>query len=323
MPCELVTWKSLSSAVPPVHHGAMTRDPAIRHVMDTALWVAALRAGESRRPDAAFQDDLAPRLAGPRGVSIARSFPQPSTVAWGVVLRTSAIDRLIREALTGDLDTVINVGAGMDTRPYRIPLPPGLRWIEIDFPDLIRDKTEALAGQTARCRVERIGLDLGDDRARGSLLRALGAESTRALIIAEGVIPYLDRQQVERLATDCRGEPAFQHWILDFDNAGERGTPARWARQLEAAPFRFHVSDWFGFFESCGWRARRVVSSAEESERLRRPYPLSFPSGLIMRALPREVRQRILAVSGAALLEPMAAAVGRSGSQTPGLQPLP
>ncbi len=40
-----------------------------------------------------------------------------------MVARTSAIDRLILAALERGVDTVLNLGAELDTRPYRLALP--------------------------------------------------------------------------------------------------------------------------------------------------------------------------------------------------------
>jgi methyltransferase (TIGR00027 family) len=275
----------------------MPKTPIV-DVTDTALWVASLRAQETARSDAVFQDRLAARLAGNRGIEIARSMPNSDITRWGVITRTSAIDRLIEDAIRRGAECVINLGAGLDTRPYRMQIPPHIRWIEIDFPDLMQKKDAALKGETPSCAVERIGLNLLDHTQRKRIFAAYGSRNT--LIITEGVVPYLANDEVAGLADDLRTNS--QAWILDFDNAGSRQTPRSWAKQLRAAPMLFQPIDWFGFFENCGWHAQKVITSAEESERLNRPYPFSFPWGLLMHGLPREVRQRILAVSGAALL---------------------
>jgi methyltransferase (TIGR00027 family) len=281
----------------------MTHQAPINHVTDTAFWVASLRAVETRRRDAVFQDPLSAVLAGEHGRRIARSLSGSAATSWAVVIRTAAIDRLIDGALQQGVDTVVNLGAGLDTRPYRLSLPQRLRWIEIDHPRLIQSKQSLLASHEAACRVERWGLDLADRALRNAALADIGAQSSRTLLIAEGVIPYWSNESVALLAEDCRSVPSFRYWILDFDNAGRRKTPARWADRLTAAPFLFHVDDWFAFFAGCGWQARDIITSAEESVRVRRPYPAASPLGLLMRALPKEMRRRILSTSGATLLE--------------------
>lgn len=55
-------------------------------------------------------------------------------MAFAMTLRTVAIDRLVQMAIARGVDTVINLGAGLDTRPYRMELPPTLRKLPPMFP---------------------------------------------------------------------------------------------------------------------------------------------------------------------------------------------
>src|SRR5215831_5539603 len=107
---------------------------AIEDVSDTAFWIAHIRAAESRLPGALFDDRLAARLAGERGREIAAGMPMSRMIAWTVVIRTCIIDDYIKSALAHGIDTVLNLGAGLDTRPYRMALPRTLRWVEADYP---------------------------------------------------------------------------------------------------------------------------------------------------------------------------------------------
>lgn len=281
----------------------MVDDASITHVSDTALWVANFRAQEARRVDAAFHDALASILAGDRGRRIARSIPRSASVAWGMVVRTCAIDQLIGEAVGAGADTVFNLGAGLDTRPYRMDLPGHLRWIEIDFPTMIDFKTSKLLAHEPVCRLERIGVDLSDRAGRHEILARYGATSKNTLVITEGVLPYFSNDEVAALASELRALPSIRFWLQDFDNAGKRGLPRGWAKKLKAAPFLFEVRDWFEFFKQCGWEPSKVITSAAESARINRPYPLDFPFGLLMRVLPKEMREKILGLSGAVLLQ--------------------
>jgi methyltransferase (TIGR00027 family) len=271
-------------------------------VSDTSLWVAAVRANESRRADAVFRDKLASILAGERGRRIERSIPRRATIAWGVIARTSAIDRLIHDALNAGVDTIVNLGAGLDTRPYRMQLPPDLRWIELDFPHVMESKSIELRDYRPACRLERIATDLLDRNTRNGLLAQVGSNSEKILVITEGVISYFSNADVSALANDLWMIPSFHLWVQDFDNAGMRRLPFGWERRLKCAPLLFEPGDWFEFFKNCGWVALGVVTNAEEAERINRPYPWDLPYGLLMRALPRDVRQKILGLSGAVVL---------------------
>src|SRR5450432_1729282 len=108
-------------------------DPLIRDVSDTSFWIAHHRAVETRRPDALFRDSLAARLSGERGAKIATGMPAVRMTGWTVVMRTCLIDDYITCAVRNGVDIVLNIGAGLDTRPYRMALPASLEWIEADF----------------------------------------------------------------------------------------------------------------------------------------------------------------------------------------------
>jgi methyltransferase (TIGR00027 family) len=290
---------------------SLIADSAIRHVSDTALWVATFRGQEGQRVDAAFDDPLASLLSGERGRAIARSIPRAAMVEWGMIIRTSAIDRLLNQALSAGIDTVLNLGAGLDTRPYRMKLPATLRWIEMDFPNIVELKNSRLVEHRPVCELERVGLDLLDRRSRNKILARYGVTSKNILVITEGVLSYFSVYDAATLADELAAIPSIRFWIQDFDNAGKRRLPRGWGAKLKAAPFLFKVKDWFEFFEKYGWRSSQLITSFEESQRINRPYPLDFPFGLIMRALPKTMSQKILSSSGVVLMENDACASGK------------
>jgi methyltransferase (TIGR00027 family) len=292
----------------------MIDDSSVTHVTDTAFWVAHFRAKESQRLAPAFHDPLASLLCGKRGLQIARSIPRAAMVEWGMIVRTSAIDRLIYEALQSGIDTVLNLGAGLDTRPYRMNLPASLRWIEMDFPNIVELKNSKLVECKSVCELERIGIDLLDRRSRNSLLARYGTTSKSILVITEGVLSYFSVHDAATLADDLAEIPSIRFWIQDFDNAGQRRLPRGWAAKLKAAPFLFEVKDWFAFFEQCRWRRRTVITSLEESQRINRPYPFDFPFGLILRVIPKAMSKHILSLSGAALMQRIASDSGNPSS---------
>lgn len=115
----------------------MADQQLIRNISDTARWVAMYRAMESERPDALFHDPYARRLAGERGEQIASTISERQLPAWAYMARTLNFDQLILGEVARGADMVINLAAGLDTRPYRLDLPPSLQWIEVDLPELI------------------------------------------------------------------------------------------------------------------------------------------------------------------------------------------
>lgn len=265
------------------------RSANVEHVSDTALWVAHYRAEESKRPDAAFTDALAQKLVGERGRAIARRMGFSGPMHQVMLVRTVAIDRFVRQAVQAGADMVINLGAGLDTRPYRMKdLPAGLRWVEVDFPWMLAYKAEHLAGDTPVCRLERIAADLSQDAERQAVLQRLGGETKRAVVITEGVIPYLTSQQAEVLSRDLRAVPAFQHWVMDFQNGGLLRGPVRAvSARLKKAPFRFGAAHYFEFFGQQGWQVEAQAGMYDESERIGRPiWRMQPPFSWLFRLMP-------------------------------------
>src|ERR1051325_5307588 len=105
----------------------------IENVSDTARWVAVYRAMETERPDAIFRDPFAARLAGEHGARIVDTIPRGRQMAWTMITRTAVFDEIIMGAVRGKgVDLVLNLAAGLDARPWRLDLPPRLRWVDVD-----------------------------------------------------------------------------------------------------------------------------------------------------------------------------------------------
>lgn len=282
----------------------------IADVADTAFMVAEYRARETARPDALFRDPFAARLSGERGRAIVDALPNRVFVGgWTVVIRTVIIDAMIQAAVARGVDAVINLGAGLDARPYRMTLPPGLRWVEADAPRVVSYKESVLAGQTPRCRLERAAVDLADAPARRAFLAA-AAPSGNALVLTEGVVPYLRPEDVGALADDLRAVPAIQGWIVDYfsPEAYRHRRKAGFQKALQNAPFRFEPEDCFGFFAARHWTPSDVRYIPEEAERLGRPIPLPrfwlWLGALRAAFLPKERREQLKRFAGYAVLTP-------------------
>src|SRR5689334_12441057 len=114
----------------------MNDESTIQNISDTALWIAAYRGQESDRTDAVFKDPFAKQLAGERGYKMVATTPHTEAMAFAMVARTIAIDQLVLSAVSKGIDAVVNLGAGLDTRPYRLSLPNNLNWIEVDLPNI-------------------------------------------------------------------------------------------------------------------------------------------------------------------------------------------
>jgi methyltransferase (TIGR00027 family) len=274
-------------------------------VADTAKWVAMYRAIESERPDAIFRDPHARRLAGVRGEAILNRMPRARAFAWPMIVRTAVIDELVTQAIAHDgLDLIVNLAAGLDARPYRMQLPPSLQWVEVDYPQTIEEKSRVLAGETPRCKLERIGADLADIEARRGVLDRISAMGTKGLVITEGLLVYLSSEQVARLAQDLAAQSSFRLWIADivapFIIKIMRRT---WSRQLTSAPFRFAPEEGAAFYAPYGWRLEQYRSTFLESRRYRREGSMAWLWRLLYpRVLKQEATRRSGPMTGTILL---------------------
>lgn len=240
-------------------------------ISDTANWVAYHRAVESARPDAVFNDPLAARLAGQTGRDIVARAPKPLRSGWPVIARTVAIDGLVRMAVADGCDGVLNLAAGLDTRPYRLDLPKSLPWIEADLPGMIAEKERLLAGETPRCALERVAVDLADPAARTAFLDRATAGRRRVLVITEGLLMYLPEPTVRALSDDFLKRPAVAWWVFDALSPAIRELfMTEMATILSQAPMHFAPENGVAFFEDLGWRVKAVRSAAEDAYRLRR-----------------------------------------------------
>ena len=279
----------------------------IEHVSDTARWVAVYRAWESERPDAIFRDPFARRLAGERGERIVTELPRGREVAWSMIVRTAVFDEIILDAVTrGGADTVVNLAAGLDARPWRLPLPPALRWYDVDYPAILAYKAEAVGDARPACRYEAVPADLTDATARDAAFARVGAAARSALVVSEGLLVYLTAEQASALATALHEVPSFRRWLFDLNNPTLLRLMQRmWGRRMTEgnAPFRFAPAEGPEFFRRYGWRVAQFRSGLEEARRLRREMRLAWLWRTVTRLSPARRREDFRRMFGLVLLE--------------------
>ena len=249
-------------------------DTLIRDVSDTARWMAVYRARETERPDAVFRDPFARALAGERGERIAAALPFGDENAWSFIARTYLFDRLVAKQVTQGCDLVLNLAAGLDTRPYRMGLPASLRWVEVDLPDILDYKEEILGDAKPVCALERVRLDLSNADARRGLFSRIARGAKQVLVLSEGLLIYLMPGEVGELAQDLALPPGAQHWAVDICSPGLLAMMKERMADLvkeAGAPFLFAPAEGPPFFTAYGWTpiaVRSLLKTAAKLERL-------------------------------------------------------
>jgi len=252
----------------------------IENISDTAYGVAIYRALETERPDAHFQDRFARFLAGERGEQIMQTIGGGKSGGWSLVVRTCVIDELILQSIDKEgIDTILNLGAGLDTRPYRLSLPPSLHWIEVDMPAILDYKEQKLAGERPVCFLESVRLDLTDFASRNTLFEQVNATAKRVLVITEGLVIYLTPEQVALLAIALHTQTNFRSWILDLASPlALKLIHKKYIKELTAANARQQFAPETGtdFFQSYGWKVVEFRPVLEEAHRLKREPRLNW-----------------------------------------------
>ena len=248
-------------------------DPSpVRNVSDTALWVAIYRAMESERRDAIFNDPYARRLGGARGEAIVRSMPSSEYSAWPIIVRTAVMDQIVKRCVRAGAKTVLNLAAGLDARPFRLELPPEMRWIHADLAPMVDYFREHMAAETPRCQLEYAAVHLRVEAPRRELLARV-ASLGPTLVITEGLLLYLPEPAVAGLAQELHDSARPRWWLTDLASPRLlKMLEKRWSPTLQAgnAPFVFGPAEGSAWFAPFGWRELEWRSTFGESLRIDR-----------------------------------------------------
>ncbi len=226
--------------------------------------------------------------------------PRTTRNGWWLVARTKIIDDAIAEAIADGCDRVLNLAAGLDTRPYRLDLPSDFRWVEADLPKLLAEKTQLLADQVPRCRLTRAAVDLSDAQARDAFLNDALDGASKALVLTEGLLMYLDDRDVAALSEAIK-RPQVAWWMLDFAAPGlKKLMNKKMAGMLHNAPFKFAPENGLAYFEDLGWRTVEAESLFVAAHRFHRLPVFMRPAAWLPQPDPRHPGSK--AWSAAALL---------------------
>lgn len=211
----------------------------------TALLVAGFRAAEAGRPAPWFDDSLAAHF-----LAAAPGWQQPTDDVPGeifVATRTRVFDDVIRRAVDSGVRQIVVLGAGLDTRAFRLALASDVTMFEVDREDVLGFKEAVLAGLAAQPTCRRVPLrsDLAEDWP--ALLHAAGHDDRRPTAwIVEGVLTYLGGALVHRVLDAVRARSAP-------DSALAMTVPARFLRGA-GTDLRSATDRWLGRYGYAGDR---------------------------------------------------------------------
>jgi methyltransferase (TIGR00027 family) len=249
----------------------------------TARWIAAARAAETRRPDRLLEDPWASALAGPEGEDWLGARAESPALAVMIIRARFFDDFLRRVTGPGRAGQVVLLGAGLDTRGYRLSWPGQVQVFELDQPEVLDRKQHILdrAGAQPRCARCAVGVDLAG-RWTAGLLEAGFDPGAPSCWLAEGFLFYLPQDGVARLLDEVAGLAPTGSWLgFDISNTATLTHPLTrpWI-DMQArlgAPWLSALDDPAAFLAERGWQATVTQPGEPGASYGRWPFPVPAP----------------------------------------------
>ena len=186
---------------------------AKQRVGDTALGAATCRLIEQFQPEETrlFTDPVVKDLVG-TPIRVLMQFEslrkftikQTDVIMPGIygaqICRTRFIDDAVQAALSQGIAQVVILGAGFDTRPYRLAGMERVKVLEVDLPSVQEDKKKRLQKHFGRLpeQVTFVPIDF-DTQSLEAVLTGTAFDPSRPVVFVwEGVTQYLSEEAVRR-----------------------------------------------------------------------------------------------------------------------------
>jgi methyltransferase (TIGR00027 family) len=232
-------------------------EPPYRRLVDDDLAASILPAGQ-RAVVRAMRWPLLRRLTISAGERAVRG-------SWSLVCcRKRFIDDKLHEALQ-DVDAVVILGAGMDTRGLRLARRPDLPVFEVDLPVNIGRKKAAVrrvVGATP-ASLHLVPLDFERDDLFATLTEHSYRAEARTFFVWEGVTQYLTADAVRTTLAALQAAPAASRLVFTYVRAdfvdgrnmyGAQVLYKRFRQRQQVWKFGLDPGDVEAFVGEYGWR---------------------------------------------------------------------
>lgn len=222
-------------------------------VSRTAYYCCAVRALDAVAARSACGDRFAEHFMTPAAWEMFEPFRELEGPNASNVARHRMIDDLLRERLSRRPDTgVVIIGAGFDTRAFRLPAG---QWVELDEPALMEVKEAILPVAQSPNRLTRVPIAFGQEPLAGAL--APFRDLPEPVVVLEGVLPYLSGGEAELLLRTVRETFSSPFLICDLTTpAFVRRYASKIGKRLQSlgAPYGRLDRDPLELIESAGFR---------------------------------------------------------------------
>ncbi len=235
----------------------------MKPVSRTAFYCCGVRMQDAESSNPVCGDNYARVFMNKEGLKVLETFQEDDKANTGNVVRHRIIDDILRRELLHEPTLrVVIIGAGFDTRAYRLK---GGSWVELDEPQVIAYKNERLPALESENELQRIAIDFATESLAEKLSNL--SEHGPVLIVVEGVLMYLDEQEIRELLQTLRGLFPQHQLVCDLMN---RAFFENYAKQIHGkisemgAPFKFIRDQPAAVFLESGYRQLDEISIIEK-----------------------------------------------------------
>ncbi|HEY0428472.1 MAG TPA: SAM-dependent methyltransferase [Pyrinomonadaceae bacterium] len=167
----------------------------MKPISKTAFYCCGVRMQDAASVSPVCGDIYAKDFMNEEGLRVFEDFKNEANPNASNVARHRIIDDFLRRELLANPDlTIVLIGAGFDSRAFRLK---GGAWLEFDEPQVIGYKNERLPAEGCENELQRIAIDFSTE----SLKEKLSPFSNRSPIVfvVEGVFGYLDEDEIRRM----------------------------------------------------------------------------------------------------------------------------
>ncbi|HSR01606.1 MAG TPA: class I SAM-dependent methyltransferase, partial [Methylophilaceae bacterium] len=162
-------------------------------VSNTAYYCCGIRMDDAKKSYSLCNDYYAELFMDEKGMEIYAPFRTEKMPNISNISRCRMIDDYVKNEITLNHEVyIITIGAGFDTRPFRLK---GGNWIEIDESQIIDYKNKKLPIEKCTNQLKRISIDF-NKQSLTEVLQPFKSEN-HTVVVIEGVFMYLEPSAVQ------------------------------------------------------------------------------------------------------------------------------
>jgi len=198
-----------------------------------------------------------------------------------MIARTTFFDRIVEQALKENIEQLVLLGAGYDSRPYRFGnFIQDTKIFELDAKPTQQHKKEYLhrAKISISEQISFVPINFETDNLRETLTEAGFSQGNKTLFIWEGVTYYLSREAVDNMLAFVRSNsPSGSSMSFDYASLSDEALNEDGAKELrkhmqfrysnEPTKFGIRSGKIEAFLAKRGFEVREHLTAADMNEK--------------------------------------------------------